>query len=109
MSSDDADFDVLVVGYGPVGATLGCLLGQFGRRVLVVDRAENICPHPRAISLDHEALRILQLAGLPSGSFPTRPIERVRLHCPSLGSSLSSTPADHKWTPQASHLPSAQP
>ena len=85
MSSDDADFDVLVVGYGPVGATLGCLLGQFGRRVLVVDRAENICPHPRAISLDHEALRILQLAGLPSGSFPTRPIERVRLHCPIVG------------------------
>ena len=31
-------FDVAIVGYGPVGATLAILLGQRGRRVVVLER-----------------------------------------------------------------------
>ncbi len=56
------EVDVLVVGFGPVGATLAALLGGYGVRALVVDRAEEIHAAPRAVALDHEALRILQLA-----------------------------------------------
>ncbi|MEN0061321.1 MAG: bifunctional 3-(3-hydroxy-phenyl)propionate/3-hydroxycinnamic acid hydroxylase [Myxococcota bacterium] len=85
MSRDDDAFDVLVVGFGPVGATVCCLLGQYGVRVLVIDKADGIYLHPRAIALDNEALRILQLAGLPTGAFETLPIPTVRLHCPYVG------------------------
>jgi 3-(3-hydroxy-phenyl)propionate hydroxylase len=77
--------DVLVVGYGPVGAALAALLGGYGVRTLVVDRAEDILEMPRAIALDNEALRILQMAGLPEGTFEIRAIPRVRYHSPYAG------------------------
>jgi 3-(3-hydroxy-phenyl)propionate hydroxylase len=85
MSDLPESVDVLVVGYGPVGATVGCLLGQYGVKTLVVDRAPDILMMPRAIALDNEALRILQLAGLPEGSFAFRAIPRVRMHSPYVG------------------------
>ena len=77
--------DVLVVGYGPVGAALAALLGGYGVRTLVVDRAPDILEMPRAIALDNEALRILQMAGLPEGTFQIRAIPRVRYRSPYAG------------------------
>ena len=77
--------DVLVVGYGPVGAALAALLGGYGVRTLVVDRAPDILEMPRAIALDNEALRILQMAGLPEGTFEIRAIPRVRYRSPYAG------------------------
>lgn len=77
--------DALVVGYGPVGATAACLLGRYGVQTLVIDRAADILMSPRAIALDHEALRILQLAGLAEDSFPTVPIPEVRMVSPYVG------------------------
>ena len=62
-------FDVLVVGLGPVGATVANLLGRYGVRTLVIDKADGIFTAPRAIVLDNEALRILQMAGLEAGAF----------------------------------------
>ena len=56
------DVDVLVVGYGPVGAAIAALLGRYGVRTLVVDKLPGIFMAPRAIALDNEALRVLQLA-----------------------------------------------
>ena len=56
--------DVLIVGYGPSGATLANLLGQRGHHVLVVDQAVDIYDKPRAITADQEALRIFQEIGL---------------------------------------------
>ncbi|MFX5142137.1 FAD-dependent monooxygenase, partial [Acinetobacter baumannii] len=53
--------DVLVIGQGPVGAALGCLLGRQGVAAVVVDKALDILQMPRAIALDNEALRILQM------------------------------------------------
>jgi 3-(3-hydroxy-phenyl)propionate hydroxylase len=77
--------DVLVIGYGPVGATAACLLGEYGVQTLVIDRAADLFLSPRAIALDHEGLRILQLAGLPEGAFRTVPIPQVRMVSPQLG------------------------
>jgi 3-(3-hydroxy-phenyl)propionate hydroxylase len=77
--------DVLVVGFGPVGATIANLLGRYGVRALVVDKATEIFQAPRAIALDNEALRILQLAGLGEGAFETIAIPMVRLRSPYLG------------------------
>ncbi|MFC8454940.1 bifunctional 3-(3-hydroxy-phenyl)propionate/3-hydroxycinnamic acid hydroxylase [Kitasatospora sp. NPDC057223] len=56
--------DCLVVGGGPVGLLTAVLLGQAGLRVTVVERQPQRYPLPRACTIDHEALRILQAAGL---------------------------------------------
>lgn len=77
--------DILVIGNGPVGATLSALLGRYGVATLVVDKAHDILLMPRAIALDNEALRILQLAGLDEGSFETVVIPQVKMHCPLIG------------------------
>lgn len=80
-----AEIDVLVVGYGPVGAAMACLLGTYGASTLVLDRSPDVWPGPRAIALDNEALRILQLAGLADDAFPRLPIPYVRMRSPQLG------------------------
>lgn len=79
------EVDVLIVGYGPVGATLACLLGRYGVRTLVVDKSAEIFTAPRAILLDNEALRILQLAGLAPDAFDKLAIPYVRLLSPYAG------------------------
>lgn len=64
------DVDVLVIGLGPTGATLAALLAQRGVRVAVFDRLPDLYPLPRAIGLDHEALRIWQGLGLADALAP---------------------------------------
>lgn len=76
---------VLVAGYGPVGAAIGCLLGRYGIDTLVVDKACDILTHPRAIALDNEGLRILQMTGLDEQSFERVAIPEVRMHSPYVG------------------------
>lgn len=77
--------DVLVVGYGPVGAAVANLLGRYGVRCLVVDKATAMFTAPRAIALDNEALRILQLAGLEENDFDRIAIPFVRMRSPHFG------------------------
>ncbi|GGF30782.1 bifunctional 3-(3-hydroxy-phenyl)propionate/3-hydroxycinnamic acid hydroxylase MhpA [Subtercola lobariae] len=61
-ASDQADF--VIVGAGPVGLLSAILLGREGWRVTVVERWPSRYPMPRACTIDHEALRILQSAGV---------------------------------------------
>ncbi|MCD2175507.1 bifunctional 3-(3-hydroxy-phenyl)propionate/3-hydroxycinnamic acid hydroxylase [Rhizobium sp. C4] len=77
--------DVLIVGLGPVGAVMANLLGRHGVKTLVIDKAAEIFKAPRAIALDNEALRILQLAGLAEDAFDTIAIPFVRMRCPIVG------------------------
>jgi len=63
-ASSDSVADVAIVGYGPVGAMLGNLLGLAGLSVLVFDKDPTIYPLPRAIHFDGEVMRIFQSAGL---------------------------------------------
>ncbi|MGP0173156.1 bifunctional 3-(3-hydroxy-phenyl)propionate/3-hydroxycinnamic acid hydroxylase [Pseudomonas sp. NCHU5208] len=77
--------DVLIIGNGPVGATLAALLGRHGTQTLVIDRTHDILLMPRAIALDNEALRILQQAGLAEDAFDKVVIPEVRMHCPIIG------------------------
>lgn len=79
------EVDVLIVGAGPVGAALANLCGHLGVRTLMIDRAPAITTHPRAIALDNEALRILQLVGLDDAAFARIPIPEVRLLSPIYG------------------------
>ena len=58
------EYDVLIVGAGPVGLTLANTLGLAGVSVLVMEKLESIIDYPRAIGIDDESLRALQAAGL---------------------------------------------
>lgn len=77
--------DVLLVGLGPVGAALANLLGQHGVNVLAIDRATEVFRAPRAIALDNEALRVLQMCGVQDGDIDTVAIPEVRMHSPHFG------------------------
>jgi len=62
--SEMLDCDVLVVGAGPTGMTLGLLSARNGLRTIVIDKAEDIYPLPRAAHIDHEIMRIFQELGV---------------------------------------------
>jgi 3-(3-hydroxy-phenyl)propionate hydroxylase len=56
--------DIAILGYGPAGATAAALLGGRGLDVVVIDRMADVYDKPRAITADHEVMRIMQLAGI---------------------------------------------
>ena len=85
MSVHPIHTDVLIVGYGPVGAAMAALLGRYGVRALLVEKNAEIYRAPRAIALDNEALRILQLVGLADDAFEKIAVPFVKMHCPYLG------------------------
>lgn len=58
------EFDVAIIGYGPVGVTAANLLGARGLSVLVAERDGSVYDRPRAIATDEEILRIWQRVGL---------------------------------------------
>ena len=62
--SEAPDFDVAIVGYGPVGQALAAMLGRAGHRVAAFERFAEIYRLPRAVHLDHEIMRLLQSLGL---------------------------------------------
>lgn len=64
MAHPDETTDILVIGYGPTGATAANLMGRRGYRVVVIDQAAAIYDKPRAITADQEALRIFQEIGV---------------------------------------------
>lgn len=59
----DETFDVVIVGYGPVGQMAAILLGQKGYRVSVFERWPQIYALPRAAVYDDETARIFHAAG----------------------------------------------
>jgi 3-(3-hydroxy-phenyl)propionate hydroxylase len=61
------DYDVVIVGCGPVGATLANLVGRRSLRVLAVERETSIYHLPRAVCFDGEILRMYQALGIADG------------------------------------------
>lgn len=62
--------DVVIAGFGPVGATLAKLLGQAGLDVCVLESEHAVYDKPRAITADHEAMRVFQECGLADAIAP---------------------------------------
>lgn len=58
------DCDVLVVGLGPVGATLCALLAREGVSAIAVEKETGVYPLPRAAHFDHEIMRLFQKLGI---------------------------------------------
>ena len=61
------DADLVIVGCGPVGAMAALRARQHGLSVVVVDRATEVYPLPRAIGMDDEIQRLFDTAGLLDG------------------------------------------
>ncbi|CAN5147844.1 bifunctional 3-(3-hydroxy-phenyl)propionate/3-hydroxycinnamic acid hydroxylase [soil metagenome] len=59
-----SEYDVAIVGYGPVGAVLGLLLKEQGVSTLIIDRDTEVQKFPRAAHFDDEIVRMLQAVGL---------------------------------------------
>lgn len=73
----DIDVDVAIVGYGPVGQTAAALLGQYGHRVLVIERHLEPYPLPRAVGFDGEVRRIFHRLGMDADiDSETLPVDR---------------------------------
>jgi len=62
-----AHYPIVVVGAGPIGLTLTNLLGRYGVRAAILERNATTVGEPRAVSIDDEALRTMQAAGLADG------------------------------------------
>ena len=77
----ERDFDVAIVGYGPVGALAALLLAESGLRVAILERATEASQLPRAVGLDSESMRAFQRIGLGDAVNgivqPAREIEQV--------------------------------
>lgn len=70
MDPRELSCDVLVIGLGPVGATLAALVGQTGRSVIAIDPQRDVYPLPRAAHFDHEIMRLFQAIGIVDAIAP---------------------------------------
>src|SRR4051812_5022395 len=64
------DYEVLIVGFGPVGATMANLLARRGLSVGVVEAERETYDKPRALTFDHEVMRVFQACGLAQRIVP---------------------------------------
>jgi 3-(3-hydroxy-phenyl)propionate hydroxylase len=64
------DYDLLVVGLGPVGDALAALASLHGLSVLAIDKSPAPFPLPRAAVFDHEIMRIFQEIGVADRILP---------------------------------------
>ncbi len=79
------DYDVCIVGAGPVGGALACRLAEAGLRIAIIDRAElPELEHPdfdgRAYAIAAGSRGLLEQAGLWTAlPLPPGPIEQIRV------------------------------
>src|SRR5579863_5594976 len=74
------EFDVGIIGYGPVGASLANLLGQSGLKTVVIEREPSVYHLPRAVALDGEGMRLFQTLGLAEQLLPRLNVSRNIRH-----------------------------
>lgn len=58
------DFDLIIIGLGPVGAVAANLAGEAGLRTLVLEKSLTVFDKPRAMGFDQEVMRIFGDLGL---------------------------------------------
>src|ERR1700730_4913513 len=96
--------DVLVAGFGPVGAAVAGLLGKRGLKVLVLERDDQVFPLPRAAHVDHTGLRTWQELDLLDRLMPAMQANLGLDFLTAYGGLLARIPGDQS---SASGLPSS--
>lgn len=72
--------DVLIVGAGPTGLSLGCQLIRYGIDFVLIDDKETTTPHSRAIGVQARTLEIYEQIGIAKELIALgKPAELVRL------------------------------
>lgn len=64
MTNSEKQFDIVIIGYGPVGATAAVLFAQKGLTVAVIEKEPEIFNLPRAALFDGEIARVFQNIGV---------------------------------------------
>lgn len=67
---DKEEYDLIIVGAGPVGMMIANLVGITGLRVLVLEQLPSLIDYPRGVGMDDECLRVFQAAGLVDKVIP---------------------------------------
>ena len=98
------DFDVVIVGRGPVGATLANLLGLCGVRTLVLEREARTYHLPRAVHFDDECMRVFQTIGLAEAIVPHVILSPGMLFLDANGKMLLDWSRPRTLTPMGWHL-----
>jgi 3-(3-hydroxy-phenyl)propionate hydroxylase len=70
LNHSDRLYDVALVGFGPIGATLASLLSVDSLNVVAFDRESAPYPLPRAVHFDDEVMRVFQTIGLADRLVP---------------------------------------
>ena len=68
------DYDIAIIGYGPVGAMAANMFGSSGLNIVVIEPKKEIWNIPRAVALDGQAQRIFQSFGIIN-NIPVKPID----------------------------------
>ena len=104
MQNTIPDFDVVIVGRGPVGATLANLLGLSGVRTLVLEREARAYHLPRAVHFDDECMRVFQTIGLADDILPHVILSPGMRFLNAEGRLILDWPRSQNLTPMGWHL-----
>jgi 3-(3-hydroxy-phenyl)propionate hydroxylase len=102
-NSPAVDYDVVVVGLGPVGATLANLLGLQGLRILVLEREGEAYALPRAVHFDDECMRVFQAAGLTDELMPVVAPSKGMRYIDAHGKVIIESPTSQELTHHGWH------
>ncbi len=102
-NSLEPGFDVGIVGFGPVGATVAALLARMGVSTVVVEKSADIYPLPRAVHFDDEAMRAFQAVGVANRIAKHSIVNRGMRFLTASGQVLIDWPRPQEIGPQGWH------
>ena len=74
-------YDLAIIGAGPVGMTIANLVGPAGLKVLILEQLDRLIDYPRGVGMDDECLRVFQAIGLAEKVLPhTTPHQWMDFH-----------------------------
>src|SRR5882672_12414119 len=113
MSADTADFDVVVIGAGPVGLVSAIQLGRAGVKTLLLERRPTFSVHAKAAGIQARTMEIYRQLGLASivrknsadwnGVFTVGWMTRLKgieLGKISVGGDQADLDLFHSWSPE---------